>query len=438
MRMNTRINAPKITTHEGARAARLKPEQELRRSIMASLLWEDTFYESGVEISKRIADLIPKVSPDAVFQMAVEAREKMKLRHMPLFIAREMARLDTHKAAVAELLAKIIQRPDELAEFLAIYWKDGRQPVSAQVKKGIAKAFVKFDEYRLAKYNTDSTVKLRDALFISHAKPESDEQAALWRRLVKGTLVVPDTWEVALSSGADKKATFERLIAEQKLGALALLRNLRNMDDAGVDEKIIAGALVTMKAERVLPFRFISAAKYAPKHEQFIEQAMLKCLEGFEKLPGKTVLVIDGSGSMDATVSDKSNINRLDAAAALGILIREVCEQSVVIVFSENAYIVPARHGFALRDVIHKKAEHSGTNTRTALDLAEKQGYDRIIVVTDEQSHQDVGNPLPGTKGYFINVASYQNGIGYGAWTHIDGWSESVLNYIAASEKGAE
>ena len=48
----------------------------------------------------------------------------MKLRHAPLWVVREMARHDGHKALVADTLAKVIQRADELAEFLALYWKD--------------------------------------------------------------------------------------------------------------------------------------------------------------------------------------------------------------------------------------------------------------------------------------------------------------------------
>ena len=77
----------------------------------------------------------------------------MKLRHAPLLLVREMARHATHRALVAETLAAVIQRADELAEFVAIYWKDGRVPLSAQVKKGLAAAFPKFDEYALAKYD---------------------------------------------------------------------------------------------------------------------------------------------------------------------------------------------------------------------------------------------------------------------------------------------
>jgi hypothetical protein len=58
---------------------------------------------------------------------------------------------------------------------------------------------------------------------------------------------------------------------------------------------------------------------------------------------------------------------------------------------------------------------------------------DRLIVVTDEQSH----DPVPQLKGYMINVASNQNGVGYGQWVHIDGWSDKVLDYIVKYEANA-
>jgi hypothetical protein len=329
----------------------------------------------------------------------------------------------------------VIQRADELSEFLALYWKDGKQPLSAQVKKGLAAAFVKFNEYALAKYNRDGSVKLRDVLFLIHAKPKDEEQAAIWKRLVAGELAMPDTWEVALSTGKDKKETWERLITEGNLGGLALLRNLRNMKEVGVSENIIFAGLNGMKTERILPFRFISAAKYAPQWEAQIEPIMLKCLEGKGKLPGKTALVVDGSGSMFGTaISAKSEIDRFEAAAALAILAREICEQCVVVVFSNGASIVPARRGFALRDALYSQAERGGTNTQNGIMKAAHEGYDRIIVLTDEQSHQAVSNPLIGTRAYMVNVASYQNGIGYGAFTHIDGWSEAILDYIARTE----
>lgn len=436
MRTNVKVARPAVRTHEGAVAHRITPIRELERTVMACLLWEDSFYESGVSVAQRIKALVATTNPVEVEALAVRARTQMKLRHVPLLLARELVR---NKHNIAGLLPQIINRPDELTEFLSLYWSDGKdQPLAASAKRGLAAAFTKFNAYSLAKYNRDEAVKLRDVLFLVHAKPKDEEQAATWKQLVDGTLPVPDTWEVALSSGADKKATWERLLAENKLGALALLRNLRNMAQAKVPEVAVRSALASCKTEWVLPFRFISAARHAPALEDALEAVMFRALEGTDKLAGKTALVVDGSGSMFGTpVSARSEIDRFDAAAALAILAREICETVAVYVFSNTSVMVPPRRGFALRDVLNASAQHGGTNTGEAVRMANANGYDRIIILTDEQSHQTIPAPLAGAKGYVINVASYQNGIGYGPWVHIDGWSEAVLDFIRVHESTA-
>lgn len=419
-------------THEGAPAIIEKPEAQLKRAVMACLLWENGFYESGEEIADRIKKLIPHCRPAFVSELAVEARTKMKLRHAPLFVVREMARLPEHKKYVQSTLFQVIQRADELAEFLAIYWKDGRQPLSGQVKKGLAKAFTKFSEYDLAKYNRDSAVKLRDVLFLCHAEPVDEVQGDLWKRLIDGKLATPDTWEVALSSGADKRETWLRLINEKKLGALAVLRNLRNMTDAGVHPTAIRAAISGVKTERVLPYRFIAAARYAPAFEPELEERMLSCMEGGEKLKGRTALLVDVSGSMDSPVSSKSDLMRMDAACGLAILLREMGNTDVY-TFSSDVKRVPARRGFALRDAIVSSQPHSSTMLGLALQSIPRGEYDRVIVITDEQSHDAVYGP-PAPLGYMVNVASNQNGVGYGNWMRITGWSEQIARFIYETE----
>jgi 60 kDa SS-A/Ro ribonucleoprotein len=431
-----RINTPWMKsgaqrTHEGAPARHISPELQLRRSVLACMLWEDQFYEDGVAIAGRIRELVASVPAEKVAALAVEAREKMKLRHAPLLLVREMARLKTHRHLVAETLARVIQRADELAEFVALYWSEGKQPLSAQVKKGLAFAFTRFDEYALAKYNRAAPVKLRDVLFLCHAKPVDPAQAALWKRLVDGELATPDTWEVALSAGDGKREVWERLLRENKLGALALLRNLRNMAEAKVDPPLITEGLARMKTERVLPFRFIAAARYAPQWEAELELAMFKSLEGQPKLPGKTVLLVDVSGSMDVQLSRRGEMRRNDAGYGLAVLLREIAESVSIYSFSDNLVRVPSRSGFALRDAINASQPHSGTYLGKALGSLDEK-YDRLIVITDEQAHDAVPNPR--ARGYVINVASYKNGVGYGPWVHIDGWSESVIEYIRAAE----
>lgn len=115
-----------VRTLESAPARHNSHEGQLNRSVLACLLWESRFYEDGVEIAGRIAELVPKVEPERVDVLAVEAGEHMKLRHAPLLLAREMARHKTHRGLVGETLERVIQRADELCEFVAIYWKDGR------------------------------------------------------------------------------------------------------------------------------------------------------------------------------------------------------------------------------------------------------------------------------------------------------------------------
>ena len=129
MKLNIRIGNK---THEGGKAVKISPELQLRRSVMSCLLWEDEFYEDGISIAQRIAETIPLVEPERVAAMAVEARTKMKLRHAPLLMVREMARLSGYRRLVGNTLYEVIQRADELTEFVTIYWKDGKQPLSAQ------------------------------------------------------------------------------------------------------------------------------------------------------------------------------------------------------------------------------------------------------------------------------------------------------------------
>jgi 60 kDa SS-A/Ro ribonucleoprotein len=130
-------------------------------------------------------------------------------------------------------------------------------------------------------------------------------------------------------------------------------------------------------------------------------------------------------------VSSKSDITRLDAACGVAILLRELCEEVEIMTFENKVESVPPRRGFALRDAIGRP--RGGTMLGNAVQAANAKPYDRLVILTDEQSHDVVGNPKG--KGYMINVAAHQNGVGYGPWTHIDGWSEAVIDYIIEAEK---
>lgn len=429
MRFNT--CAARQHTYEGAPSRRLAPAMELERTVMACLLWENTFYEDGVTVADRLKSLTPLCSAEQVASLAIRAREEGRMRHAPLLLLRELAR-HPDRPRMADTLARVIQRADEPAEFLSLYWAERKQPLSRQVKLGLARALQKFDAYQLAKYDRPGCVRLRDVLFMVHAKPRNDAQAALWKQLVEGTLPSPDTWEVALSAGADKKETFTRLLREKKLGYLALLRNLRNMAEADVDSELLTDALMRGAASaRALPFRFVAAARAVPALESALDAAMQKTLATLPPLPGATTILVDVSGSMEDQLSRKSDLTRMDAAAALAVLLVGVSETARVFTFSDHLKEVPPRRGMALIDAIQHSQPHSYTCLGQALEGI-PSGYDRIVVITDEQSADPV--PRPRGRGYMINVGTYKNGVGYGDWTHINGFSESVVQYIQAVE----
>lgn len=419
--MRTNIQHKNVAkTHEGAPAwPHTSPEQDLRRSVLSCMLWENEFYEDGVSIADRIAALVPRCNHAFVGDLAIEAREVYNLRHAPLWLAVNM---NPHSA---DVIARVVKRADELGEVISLFWKlkGGRKPsLTSGLKRGICRAFGKFDEYQIAKYNRPAAVKLKDAVFLAHV-PVTD----ITRKLVADELTVPDTWEVALSGGADKKASFERMLSEQKLGYMALLRNLRNMVTAGVDASLMRDAIIARKgAGRVLPFRFVAAARACPQMEPAIDHALLANLSEGPRLSGKTVVLVDVSGSMRAQLSFKSDMTRMDAAATLASMIMGDVR---VFTFSDRLVEVPPRKGMAGVDAIIGSQHHGWTNLGGAVShINQAIEHDRMIVITDEQSHTIV--PDPKRTGYMINVASNQNGVGYGKWVHIDGFSESVLRFI--------
>lgn len=424
-----------------------KASEQLVRRVAACLLFEDAFYESGEEIAKGIADLCKVVPVEEVAALAIRAREDFKLRHVPLFL---LAQLDLRRAEKPGLLRatieRVVQRPDELAELLAIVAKvnaGSKRPlkklISAQTKRGLAAAFRKFSRYQIEKWNRESAIKLRDCLFLAHPKPKDEEQAALWKDLANGTLGTADTWESALSAGKDKKETFERLISENKLGYMALLQNVRNMEQAGVDHGLVETALLDRaKGSRALPFRFVSAAKAAPRFADALSRAMLASLADEEKLPGTTCLLIDVSGSMDAVLSKRGTLTRWEAGAALGVLLREVCRDARVFTFSNTLVEVSNYRGLPMIDGVAKSQPHGGTMLAESLrQMYQKVPHlDRLIVITDEQSHDGiVAPPGPARKLYLVNVASYHPALDTsGGWTRVSGFSERLVDYIRWEE----
>jgi 60 kDa SS-A/Ro ribonucleoprotein len=269
--------------HEGAKAFTLSPEMELYTAVVTWSL-NDSFYEKDESRLLRLQTLINACTPVFVGQLAVYARTKMYMRSVPLVLVTELAKLHSGDDLVARVTDGVIGRADEITELLACYETLNKRTgtkklnrLSKQMQKGLSKAFNRFDEYQFGKYNRDGAIKLRDALFLVHPKAKDELQQVLFNKIVNGDLQTPYTWESELSALGQLnfdseearteafKAKWEELIDSGKLGYMAMLRNLRNIQEAGVSYRHfevvcarLADADEVAKAKQ-FPFRYLAA-----------------------------------------------------------------------------------------------------------------------------------------------------------------------------------
>lgn len=435
--INVHTSSPKKTTHGGAKARGFTPVEEMKRLLYSSFLWEKSFYESGDESAERMRQLTKQLGADDLMAILIEAREEMKIRHAPLFILSEMTKYEDKRKAVRALCPFLIKRPDDATELVALYWKDGKKMICNSLKKGIADALTQFDEFQLAKYQNKGAVKLVDLFNLTHPVPKDKEQFIVWKKFMKEGLPAPLTWEVELSKKGNTFETWDYLLKEKAVGSFAFLRNIRNMSNAGISKERIKKILNSFDGVGLLPTILLSAARNNPDFEIEIEALFRRSFANKEILDGETVVLLDVSGSMDAKISDKSEVTRMDASCGVAMILKEICESLTVYTFSDSLAKVPSRVGFALRDAIIGSQPHGSTNLGEALMAVvklEKKEMTRLVVVTDEQSTDEVPY-IKGDNAYMINVANYKNGVSFGDWIRINGFSDAVIDFIGHIEK---
>lgn len=436
--INKRKVSTPVFTYEGGKASHIGFEEKLQRTVLCCLLNEDTFYEDGESIKDRIKEYMGKVSTEFAIATLNKAKHEYHLRHTPLFMLTVLA---SQGKLTKELVYSTVTRVDDITELLAMYLADGKKKtLPKQLQKGLAMSFDKFDEYQFGKYKgSKKTVSLKDAVMLCHPKAPNDEKNALYKKIVDNSLATPLTWETELSAGKDKKTVFENLLSQNRLGALALLRNLRNMEQAQVSQHAIVDGIEKMNVRGIMPYNFYTANKHSDgTYSKQLEAAMLRAArETFDKLEGNTLFMVDTSGSMNSQLAGKSEVSRGEAAASLAAIMDEVCEFDKVYTFDMDAHATTSK-GFALADRCARCT--GGTDlygcTNSAVS-ANRRPFDRVIIITDEQS---IGgrfskNVLSIPHKYIVNVAPYQFGIAYGDFIHISGFSDGIFKYIAEYEK---
>ncbi|MEO1711955.1 MAG: TROVE domain-containing protein [Bacteroidota bacterium] len=485
-------NHQKIRNYEGGEAYQLDQALELYSLVVTSSL-SDTFYEKGSDRLARLRDLIRKNDPLFVAKLAVYAREKMYLRSVPLVLAVELAQVHNGDHLISKLVSRIVQRADEITELLAYYQLANQRSgakklnrLSKQIQRGLSLAFNKFDEYQFAKYNRQTEIKMRDALFLVHPKAKDDDQQAIFDKIVNDRLEVPYTWEVELSAlgqqafenEAARKAAirqkWEELVESGKLGYMALMRNLRNILQADLGAgymKAIAERLGNARQvarSRQLPFRFMAAYQEVKKvHSVYTSlimsalekavQASVVNLKGFDENT-KVLIACDTSGSMCAPISQRSVIQRYDIGLVLGMLLQSRSQAVASGIFGDRWKVIqlPKDSILANTDTLRRHMGEVGYSTNGYLvirDLIKRRvKMDKVMLFTDMQlwDSRNVGGSLskewqkykqmaPEAKLYIFDLAGYGQAplrLASPDVYLIAGWSDKVFEVMEALEKG--
>lgn len=512
----------KTKNYEDAVSYKVSPELQLYSIVCTSAL-QPTFYVPNTEKQlQNIRELLNLVDPLFAAKLTVYAREKMYLRTIPLVLTVELCKILQNKSngLIRTLTNRVIQRADEITELLAYYIKsneiepkpaptpDGNYvgvykeiySLSNQIRRGLRDVFEsgKFNEYNYAKYNRDTKIKLKDAMFLAKPKPKNQELVTLFEKIANDNLETPYTWEVELSkagqSGVSKKDVWESLIDSNEVGYMALLRNMRNIVEAPVSAEHIYKVAkrisdpTQVRKSKQLPFRFLSAYRSLGQNPNIrriitsmdkplaeysapapflraLESAVLTSIENIPMFKGERVLIAsDVSGSMQTPISERSKIQLFDIGILMSCLLRHRCSRATIGMFGDTWKVIndlPMDNVLESTNIMHSREGEVGysTNGWRVLDwaLKEKDSYDRIMIFTDCQMWNSTSlnrsttiNNLwakyngfyPKSKLYLFNLAPYNAGspidMRNGNVHLISGWSDSIFTVLSNIERGED
>lgn len=472
----------RTATHEGGPAYVRTARGDLFLLAMTNMVGQDTFYESAADRDNRFRTLVRKVAnedPAWMSQFIPWLRTEAHMRTAAVVAAAETAaEMLLHGTPGArKIIASALQRPDEPGEFLGYWMQAYGRKLPMAVKRGVGDAVIRlYTERSLLKYDTESHgLRFGDVIELTHpgdAKGSAQHLQGAWQgdlfryaidrrhnreggapeslnmlrsnawlreeaktnpRLLldSGALRAAGmTWEDALSLGGqlglDKRELWEAMIPS--MGYMALLRNLRNFDQAGVSDTVAAGVAQRLAdpdqvaRSKQFPFRFVSALKAVESYRwhQPLETAVNLACSNAPALEGDTLVLVDVSGSMRATVSDKSGLSRMEVGALFGSMLASRAGRAQLVAFGteHESFGIPPAGTSVLRLAKDVQAAGArlgwGTNTEPAL-RATFNGHRQVFIFTDEQSfgssawgYSDVTHAVPDDVPVFaFNLAGY-------------------------------
>lgn len=481
---------PKVRSHEGGVTFKATPYQDLCDRVLTSFFGEDKFYESGKQESRHIIQLIHEVGkhdPIFVAKLAVLAREEFKLRSVSQVLVAELSKIYRGDSRMKKAIKRVIKRPDDMTEILGYIISsstitklpDGRtrrtnKSIPNSIKKGIAEAFVNFDEYQLSKYGSSrKEVTLKDVIKLTHPTPKDQAQSVVFKQVMDGTLKKAETWERKISDAGQgnktkteveqaKKDNWEQLIMDKKLGYMATLRNINNFLSSGISKEAHAQACAYLSNEKAvlnskqLPFRFYSAYKVLEQNSRgndpFIIKEYLKALAtamkvsvaNMTKIPGRTMVVADNSGSMTCKTSANSTVSCQEIASLMCAIVAEMCDDAITASFASTFEVVNLNSDNILENankIIRTNVGYA-TNMHLVFEylIRNNISVDNIIVLSDmqitryinmdqyrKQVNKDAVLYEWNLKGYGNNIANASNA----NQIQLSGWSDNMIKYVS-------
>lgn len=494
-------------THQGGTGHLRDAKSELFLLAVANFVSQQTFYESGSDRDNRFLTLVRELSvedPQWTAGLLAWLRRDGNMRSAAIVGAAEYVKARLELGVITgpsnrQVVDSVLLRGDEPGEMLG-YWTSryGRR-IPKPVKRGTADAVQRlYNGKSLLKYDTASKgYRFGDILNLTHASPDPAKawQGELFRYALdrrhhpdtavppasnrtltahralmalpvaerRATLTAPGaagrlgeagmTWEMLAGwlQGPMDAAAWEAVIPS--MGPMALLRNLRNFDEAGVSDEVAArvGAELSDPAvvarSRQFPFRYLAAYQHAPslRWSYPLERALGHSLANVPALPGRTLILVDRSGSMWSPLSDRSRLNRADAAAIFGTAVAMRAADADLVEFGSSSAKVRYRGGESVLRVLERFGDLGGTDTSRAV-RAHYRGHDRVLIVTDEQAtYSHYGDPTEQVPErvpvYTWNLAGHRAGHGPSGTSYrhtFGGLSDAAFRMVPLLEAGRD
>jgi len=486
------VGSPTIRTFEGARALARDARSELFLLAVTNMVTEDTFYEAGDRRDRRFADLVRQVTnedPDWIRRFVPWLRNTAQMRSAAVMVAAEYVAAGGPygRAVVASALA----RADEPAEMLAYWRAEHGRAIPQPVKRGVADAArALYTEYAALKYDgLGRDWRMADVVELAHPKPRDAAQSDLFRYLLDRRHHPEATAVPASLPKVARRAELEALPADERralleehgadllreagatwewlsgwlpggmdalaweavipsLGYMALLRNLRNFDEAGISaervahvQAVLADAEAVAKS-RQFPYRFWTAYRHVPslRWAQALETALEHSVRNIPALTGRTLVLTDTSSSMTSPVSRRSVVRHFEIAALFAAAVAKQAEDLELVSFAEGSEMIRFRPTQSVLRTIEQVAARIGAvGHATYLGAAVERwfdGHDRVIVFSDMQTHDQLPE-LTGTTTYVFNTGGYRAtpfAVGEKGHYELGGFTDATFRLMAILE----